>query len=145
MRLVRFMGKYEFRKFMVGKTLYNDTEWRLCGQKTDAVGFCFFDDSQDHAERLRYAAGAVDASVCVVFDVLDENGLQDATGTYRDPDAKLFSGKTIRVSEKCCRSYSNKTMELIMLGHPVILGYKDGKGIEWSIDWVYTKGEEDAE
>lgn len=50
MRYVRFMSIEELNKYLSGEKLKNNTVWRDRGDKTDSVGFCFFDDSESPEE-----------------------------------------------------------------------------------------------
>ena len=38
MKLIRFMGSEELRKYLNGETLTNTTEWRAAGQASDSRG-----------------------------------------------------------------------------------------------------------
>ena len=54
MRLIRFMGSEELRKYLNGDKLINATKWRAAGMASDSRGFCFFDDSEPPEKRLPY-------------------------------------------------------------------------------------------
>ena len=86
MKYVRFMGKDELKKYMNGQTLHNKTIWRENAGNSDSIGFCFFDDSVDPEERLRYLAGVVDISAVAVFERIAPDPMRRSTGTYRDPE-----------------------------------------------------------
>lgn len=70
MRYVRFMSIEELNKYLSGEKLKNNTVWRDRGDKTDSVGFCFFDDSESPEERLEYYSRGITCTtdVWAVFE-----------------------------------------------------------------------------
>lgn len=147
MKYVRFMGKEELKKYINGETLHNKTIWRENYGKSDSIGFCFFDDSVDPEERLKYLAGVVDMSAVAVFERTVENPMRKSTGIYRDPEndtienwfaALLGEGiKTMEIQEYSIEEYSEKTMRLVKTGTPDI----NLKG-DYSIKWHTEEREE---
>ena len=79
-------GKEELKKYINGETLHNKTIWRENDGNSDSIGFCFFDDSVDPEERLKYLAGVVDMSAVAVFERTVEDPMRKSTGIYRDPE-----------------------------------------------------------
>lgn len=140
MKYVRFMGKDELKKYMNGQTLHNKTIWRENAGNSDSIGFCFFDDSVDPEERLRYLAGVVDISAVAVFERIAPDPMRRSTGTYRDPEndtaenwLAFFLGediKTMEVPEYSTEEYSKKTMRLVKTGTPIVSLTED-----YSIKW----------
>lgn len=140
MKYVRFMGKEELKKYMNGETLYNKTIWRESYGNSDSIGFCFFDDSVNPEERLKYLAGVVDMSAVAVFERAVENPMRKSTGIYRDPEndtvenllaAFLGEGiKTMEIQEYSIEEYSEKTMRLVKTGTPDI-NLKGDYSIKW--------------
>ena len=135
---VRFMGFEELDKYLSNKTLKNTTRWEKRAQKTQSVGFCFFDDSVQPEERIEYLTGIVDMSVVAVFEPVGNMKLRESTGRYRDPDKEL--GKSLfellfepvqmmTIKEYCTTEYSKKTMCLVKVGYPVLK--TSGYGIDW--------------
>lgn len=147
MKYVRFMGKEELKKYMNGETLHNKTIWRESYGNSDSIGFCFFDDSVNPEERLKYLAGVVDMSAVAVFERTVENPMRKSTGIYRDPEndtvenllaAFLGEGiKTMEIQEYSIEEYSEKTMRLVKTGTPDI----NLKG-DYSIKWHTEEREE---
>lgn len=140
MKYVRFMGKEELKKYMNGETLHNKTIWRESYGNSDSIGFCFFDDSVNPEERLKYLAGVVDMSAVAVFERAVENPMRKSTGIYRDPEndtvenllaAFLGEGiKTMEIQEYSIEEYSEKTMRLVKTGTPDI-NLKGDCSIKW--------------
>ena len=146
MRYVRFMGVEELSKYLNGEKLKNNTVWRDRGDKTDSVGFCFFDDSESPEERLEYYSRGITCStdVWAVFEQIGGEPLKKCTGTYRDPKKDNASIKqkilealtaalcgvfpdipTMEVTEYSTTEYSQKTLEL------VAVGVESNHGIHW--------------
>lgn len=140
MKYVRFMGKEELKKYINGETLHNKTIWRESHGNSDSIGFCFFDDSVDPEERLKYLAGVVDMSAVAVFERTVENPMRKSTGIYRDPEndtiENLFAAflggdiKTMEIQEYSIEEYSEKTMRLVKTGTPDI-NLKGDYSIKW--------------
>lgn len=140
MKYVRFMGKEELKKYMNGETLHNKTIWRESYGNSDSIGFCFFDDSVNPEERLKYLAGVVDMSAVAVFERAVENPMRKSTGIYRDPEndtvenllaAFLGEGiKTMEIQEYSIEECSEKTMRLVKTGTPDI-NLKGDYSIKW--------------
>lgn len=140
MQYVRFMGKEELKKYINGETLNNKTIWRENYGNSDSIGFCFFDDSVDPEERLKYLAGVVDMSAVAVFERTVEDPMRKSTGIYRDPEndtienwLAAFLGediKTMEIQEYSIEEYSEKTMRLVKTGIPDI-NLKGDYSIKW--------------
>ena len=140
MKYVRFMGKEELKKYINGETLNNKTIWRENYGNSDSIGFCFFDDSVDPEERLKYLAGVVDMSAVAVFERTVEDPMRKSTGIYRDPEndtienwLAAFLGeniKTMEIQEYSIEEYSEKTMRLVKTGTPDI-NLKGNYSIKW--------------
>lgn len=140
MKYVRFMGKEELKKYMNGETLHNKTIWRENYGNSDSIGFCFFDDSVNPEERLKYLAGVVDMSAVAVFERTVENPMRKSIGIYRNPEndtvenlLAAFLGediKTMEIQEYSIEEYSEKTMRLVKTGTPDI-NLKGDYSIKW--------------
>lgn len=140
MKYIRFMGKEELKKYINGEILHNKTIWRESYGNSDSIGFCFFDDSVNPEERLKYLAGVVDMSAVAVFERTVENPMRKSTGIYRDPEndtvenllaAFLGEGiKTMEIQEYSIEEYSEKTMRLVKTGTPDI-NLKGDYSIKW--------------
>ena len=145
MKYVRFMGKEELKKYINGETLNNKTIWRENYGNSDSIGFCFFDDSVDPEERLKYLAGVVDMSAVAVFERTVEDPMRKSTGIYRDPEndtienwLAAFLGeniKTMEIQEYSIEEYSEKTMRLVKTGTPDI-NLKGNYSIKWHTENV---------
>ena len=133
-RYVRFMGAKEFRKYLDGEELINNTDWRKQAQCTDSIGFCFFDDSVPPEERMEYLSGVVVMDVVAVFET--EKRMAESYGRYRDPDNdvsdNLFDAlfapvQMMHVKEYSTKKYSRETMKLVKYGLPDMWSHR--------IDW----------
>ena len=140
MKYVRFMGKEELKKYINGETLHNKTIWRENDGNSDSTGFCFFDDSVDPEERLKYLDGVVDMSAVAVFERTVEDPMRKSTGIYRDPENDTIENwfaaflgediKTMEIQEYSIEEYSEKTMRLVKTGTPDI-NLKGDCSIKW--------------
>lgn len=140
MKYVRFMGKDELRKYRNGETLRSKTILRENAGNSDSIGFCFFDDSIDPEERLKYLTGVVDTRAVAVFERIVPDPMRKSIGIYRDPEndtienwLAFFLGediKTIEVPEYSTEEYSKKTMRLVKTGTPIASLTED-----YSIKW----------
>ena len=140
MKYVRLMGKDELRKYRNGETLRSKTIWRENAGNSDSIGFCFFDDSIDPEERLKYLTGVVDTRAVAVFERIVPDPMRKSIGIYRDPEndtienwLAFFLGediKTIEVPEYSTEEYSKKTMRLVKTGTPIVSLTED-----YSIKW----------
>lgn len=140
MKYVRFMGKEELKKYINGETLHNKTIWRESYGNSDSIGFCFFDDSVNPEERLKYLAGVVDMSAVAVFERTVEDPMRKSTGIYRDPENDTIENwfaaflgediKTMEIQEYSIEEYSEKTMRLVKTGTPDI-NLKGDYSIKW--------------
>ena len=84
MELSRFMSKEEYDLLMAGETLRNTTVHSAEGNKTESVGFCFFEE--DPAEAIEWLSFLVDAQYCVTMEVPDDL-VRESKGRYRDVEA----------------------------------------------------------
>lgn len=139
MKLIRFMGNEELRKYLNGETLTNTTEWRAAGQASDSRGFCFFDDSEPPEKRLSYVSGIVDTDRVAIFETVPfaKIDLFESFGRYRDTEKdmptweELLTFSNIRykeVREYSLVEYSNQILRLMKVGKPT-------RGDGWEIDW----------
>lgn len=139
MKLIRFMGNEELRKYLNGETLTNTTEWRTAGQASDSRGFCFFDDSEPPEKRLSYMSGIVDTDRVAIFETVPfaKIDLFESFGRYRDTEKdmptweELLTFSNIRykeVREYSLVEYSNQILRLMKVGKPI-------RGDGWEIDW----------
>ena len=139
MKLIRFMGSEELRKYLNGETLTNTTEWRAAGQASDSMGFCFFDDSEPPEKRLSYVSGVVDTELVVTFEVVPfaKIDLHEGFGRYRDTEKDMptleelltFTNiKFKKVREYSLMEYNNQILSLLKVGKPI---REEG----WKIDW----------
>lgn len=140
MKYVRFMGKEELKKYINGETLHNKTIWRENDGNSDSIGFCFFYDSVDPEERLKYLDGVVDMSAVAVFERTVEDPMRKSTRIYRDPENDTIENwfaaflgediKTMEIQEYSIEEYSEKTMRLVKTGTPIVSLTED-----YSIKW----------
>ena len=130
MKLIRFMGIEELRKYLGGETLTNTTEWRAAGQASDSRGFCFFDDSEPPEKRLSYVSGIVNTNIVAMFETVPfaKIDLFEGSGRYRDVEKDLptwvdlltFTNiKFKEVREYSLTEYSNQILRLLKVGKPV--------------------------
>jgi hypothetical protein len=140
MKLIRFMGREELRKYLDGETLTNTTNWRAAGSRSDSRGFCFFDDSEPPEKRLPYVSGVVNTDVVVMFETVPfaKIELLESLGTYRDAEKDMptwtelltFSNlKMKKVWEYSLMEYSNQILRVLKFGKPV--RHPEGWTIEW--------------
>lgn len=139
MRLMRCMSLAEFKKYMAGETLRNLSTHQ--GQKTDAIGFCFFHvsrSSETIEERIRYLAGIVSLDCVCVFATRPGTWLTRATGYYRNIDIDMDKLDKLEVAtsclmaqkaEYCTTVYDKGMLSLIAVGKPY---WRDG----WHVKWV---------
>ena len=66
-RYVRFMSEYELKRFQAGEELVNDSDWKKFN-KSESIGFCFFDDEVTPEKRMEYVSGVVNLDRVVVFE-----------------------------------------------------------------------------
>ena len=146
MRYVRFMSIEELGKYLRGEKLENHTVWKDRGDKTDSVGFCFFDDSEPPQKRLEYYFRGITCStdVWVVFEQISGEPLRQCTGIYRDPEKDNASIEqkmleaitavlcgvfpdvpTMEVTEYSTTEYSQETLKLVAVGR------ESHHGIRW--------------
>lgn len=146
MRYVRFMSIEELGKYLRGEKLENHTVWKDRGDKTDSVGFCFFDDSEPPQKRLEYYSRGITCStdVWVVFEQISGEPLRQCTGIYRDPEKDNASIEqkmleaitavlcgvfldvpTMEVTEYSTTEYSQETLKLVAVGR------ESHHGIRW--------------
>ena len=130
MKLIRFMGREELRKYLDGETLTNTTEWREAGQASDSKGFCFFDYSEPPEKRLSYVSGIVNTDMVAMFETVPfaKIDLFEGSGRYRDVEKDLptwvdlltFTNiKFKEVREYSLTEYSNQILRLLEVGKPV--------------------------
>lgn len=130
MRVYRFMSKSEFKKYRKGETLINKVNHRegtetKAGNKTNSIGFCFFDfDEIPVEEAMHIVSGLVSFDICAVFEV-DEKALNKTYGIYATPIKStgdyasdlinLFFGfhENETRNEYCTTKYSKKNFKLI--------------------------------
>ena len=140
MRLIRFMGVEELRKYMNGETLTNITDWNKAGQRSGSKGFCFFDDSEPPEERLKYVTGVVNTKIVAIFRPVPFAKLEltESYGIYRDnkrdlptlTDLLTWDFKEKRVREYSMTKYNAQILQLEKLGVPE--RYPEGWRIEWN-------------
>lgn len=146
MRYVRFMSIEELDEYLRGEKLENHTVWKDRGNKTDSVGFCFFDDSESPEERLKYYSRGITCTtdVWAVFEQIGGEPLKKCTGIYRDPEKDNASIEqkmleaimavrcgvfpdvpTMEVTEYSTTEYSQETLKLVAVGR------ESHRGIRW--------------
>ena len=126
MRLIRFMGPDEFRKYLAGEMLENRTVWSENGSRSTSKGFCFFPSDPPVETRLHYLSGIVDFRIVAEFLVVGCPRLTEGAGIYRDPrdritDQSVLNAlkrqmRTIKVKEYSLEAYSQKTLYLMRFG-----------------------------
>ena len=142
MKLIRFMGKSELIAYLLGEDLENHTNWGMHGNRSESVGFCFFDDSESPEYRLHYVAGAADISFCVEFETVGPVKLRKSQGTYAKPEEMkartkrgllraLCSKKVRKVTEYSLEHYNKHMLKLVRAGYPDLTNFLDYK-----IIWV---------
>ena len=141
MKLIRFMGREELRKYLDGETLTNTTNWRAAGSRSDSRGFCFFDDSEPPEKRLPYVSGVVNTDVVVMFETVPfaKIDLHEGFGRYRDTEKDMptleelltFSNISYKkVREYSLTGYNHQTLRLLKVGKP-----ERHSESGWGIDW----------
>ena len=94
MNYVRFMSINELKKYLSGAVLKNSTDWKRRAKNTGSVGFCFFDDSVEPAERLGYLTGVVNTECVAVFErrsMEEMKKRQECTGIRTRSFRTIFS------------------------------------------------------
>lgn len=133
MQVFRFMSKNEFKKYMDGENLYNNTKHKA---KTNSTGFCFFNNYDFRPEfAWKFLKGAIFPDICVVFEV-NSSLLRKGYGIYSDPNKTLyelinFIPKMIKVSEYCTGKYNNKTFKLVKYTTNNLDFLKNYNNFEW--------------
>lgn len=139
MRYIRFMGEREFEKYLAGEQLENTTEWRKKANRTESVGFCFFDDVERPEKRMEYLTGVVDMEIVAVFEPIGDVWFKESEGMYRDPEQDipidileaLFSPVIMMpVKEYSLTQYSQENLRLVDYGRPCVT-----KECRHCIDW----------
>lgn len=118
MIVYRFMSFGEFKKYLEGKKLVNETDFSKEGMRTSSKGFCFmeYDDIINSPEySYNYLSGIVSEDVCCVFAT--EEKLHKSYGVYANPDDFIFGG-FFHQQEYCTTQYNNKTFKLIKFALP---------------------------
>lgn len=132
MRLVRFMSREELKRYLAGEKLHNRTNWKTAGNRSESVGFCFFDTAVSPEERMHYLTGIVNMQTVVEFEPVEPQIFRTSYGIYRDPSKDDFSGLNVadlitfltrsvptqKVLEYSIGDYSNRTLKLIRVGFP---------------------------
>ena len=124
MQIFRFMCIEEFRKYYLGETLINTRNHHELNQRTNSVGFCFFDLKDFKAEEaMHFLTGIVNTQICAIFDT--DKKLKQTHGRYHSlnekPKLKVFSNyddmieyeNAFIATEYCTKKYSNKDFKLI--------------------------------
>ena len=133
MRYIRFLSKKELDKLLEGKTLLNYTNHNMQGNRTDSVGFCFFDTSEPAEDRIEYLYGIV--SMEAVIEIETDMEMKKGTGEYASPETRptleeLLNGITYErelKTEYSTTKYSLDTVRLIRIGTPKLWPHR----IEW--------------
>ena len=122
--------------FQAGEELVNDSDWKKFN-KSESIGFCFFDDEVTPEKRMEYVSGVVNLDRVVVFEHIGGEPLKKSFGKYRDPERDkpkdlfeaIFKPTTpIDVPEYSTKTYSQNTMRIVKIGKVTsILGRK----IKW--------------
>ena len=156
MKLIRFMGFREFLLYILGDTLESHKDWRMAGNRSDSVGFCFFDTSESPEYRLHYLTGNVDISICAEFETVGPIIMKKAMGTYAKPvelkarttrkiARALEKRKSMKVTEYSIEKYNRHSLKLIRAGIPDIKDFANYT-IRWQDAEVwYEMGREDNE
>ncbi len=140
MKLIRFMGKDELKKYLQGELMENFTDWKEAGQRSGSIGFCFFDDSEDPVDRMHYLTGIVDMRYCAEFVPVGPIEFRRNYGTYAIPESNLGSfadlldlflkSKEQLVTEYSVTHYNMQALKLLRVGIPDITG-PNGYQIHW--------------
>lgn len=132
MKVFRFMSIDEFRKYMLGYTLINNTNHHLkYNNKTNSVGFCFFNlDDFKPEEVLHCLTGIVRCQICVIFEV-ENSKLIKSWGRYRKFSSimdnginvfrnydELIKSMSFIATEYCTKEYEKNTFKLIKYAIP---------------------------
>ena len=117
MKLSRFMSREEYDLLMAGETLRNTTDHGADGNKTESVGFCFFEE--DPAEAIEWLSFLVDAQYCVTMEVPDDL-VRESKGRYRDVDEDEKRGLYDEVpmlwrKEYCTTEYSLSQVRILFV------------------------------
>ena len=148
MRLFRFMGDQELKRFLSGEVLVCHRIRSVKNGTED--GFVFFDDSKPIEQRIKYVIGKADLSNVVEFDVLNPSRFIKTTGAYRNPGedkehikklglAELFYLKVndgypaVIQKEYLTRVYSYVDLKILRIGTPgMFTGISEG---EYMVKW----------
>ena len=142
MQIFRFMSIEEFRKYYLGETLINTRNHHEFNQRTNSVGFCFFDLKDFKPEQaMHFLTGIVNTQICAIFDT--DKKMKQSYGRYhclnKKPKLNVFSTyddmieyeNAFIATEYCTTKYSNKDFKLIKYTIP-----------NWSTDewkWIYKE------
>lgn len=111
MRVTRFCSIQEYRKFVSGENLTNNTDHFRGGRGGSiSVGFCFTED--DPKTAWRYLKGIVYPEICMVLEI-DQSLLNESRGKYADYSNGQDGSHACLQKEWCTTQYSNKTAKLI--------------------------------
>lgn len=120
MKLFRFMSKEEFDKYIKNEKLVNNTDHAKAGQKSNSIGFCFFNYAHYKPEEMLHSlTGIVDFDVCCIFET-ERNNVKRTYGRYSKAISKnSFIRETIIAHEYCTTEYSKGNFKLLKHSIPV--------------------------
>lgn len=120
MKLFRFMSFEEFKKFDDGEELINNTDHsKDNNNKTNSIGFCFFNYAQHKPEEMLHSVfGVATCNICCIFET-DRKNVRRTYGRYSQAiDKNTLDRRTIIAHEYCTTKYSKENFKLLQWAIP---------------------------
>lgn len=120
MKLFRFMSFEEFKKFYYGEELINNTDHsKDNNNKTNSIGFCFFNYAQHKPEEMLHSVfGVATCNICCIFET-DRENVRRSYGRYSQAiDKNTLDRRTIIAHEYCTTKYSKENFKLLQWAIP---------------------------
>ena len=120
MKLFRFMSFEEFKKFDDGEELINNTDHsKDNNNKTNSIGFCFFNYAQHKPEEMLHSVfGVATCNICCIFET-DRKNVRRTYGRYSQAiDKNTLDRRTIIAHEYCTTKYSKENFKVLQWAIP---------------------------
>ena len=120
MKLFRFMSFEEFKKIDDGEELINNTDHsKDNNNKTNSIGFCFFNYAQHKPEEMLHSVfGVATCNICCIFET-DRKNVRRTYGRYSQAiDKNTLDRRTIIAHEYCTTKYSKENFKLLQWAIP---------------------------
>ena len=120
MKLFRFMSFDEFKKYCNEEELINNTNHNKDNNnKTNSIGFCFFNYAQYKPEEMLHSVfGVATCNICCIFET-DRENVRRTYGRYSQAiDKNTLDRRTIIAHEYCTTKYSKENFKLLQWAIP---------------------------